>query len=138
VLNVSAQRFVNFGSFGTGPDEAHVALENIEKLRELVQTRIAQELSERGDQIVPVAEHAATDDALGAVHQTAKFVHTEELLVSAEPVPDKDDVFAVAQEEDESDGQKQWRSQDDQRERRNSVVQIVTATRSRFGVWGVV
>ena len=74
------------GPFGARADEAHLALQNVDELWQLVEARLAQESSDAGHPGIVHGRPFRSPILLGATGHAAKLEHRERLAPLADPL----------------------------------------------------
>ena len=104
---------------GPRADNAHVALEDIEQLRDLVQSPFAQPAPDRRDAIIVLGYSRPIPDRFSSDHHRAEFVTTKLLPIPSHTILHEQDRAAIIQldrqrnQSDERREQKQSAGSDD-------------------------
>ena len=98
---------------GPRPDQAHVALDDVEELRQLIELPLLEELADRRIDRIPFREEARADLLLGIHLECAELEDVEDALVLAHPLPAIEDGAAAAELDAEGDEQHDRRQQEE-------------------------
>ena len=98
---------------GPRPDQAHVALDDVEELRQLIELPLLEELADRRIDRIPFREETRADLLLGIHLERAELVDVEDALVLAHPLPAIEDGAAAAELDAEGDEQHDRRQQEE-------------------------
>ena len=98
---------------GPRPDQAHVALDDVEELRQLIELPLLEELADRRIDRIPFREETRADLLLGIHLECAELEDVEDALVLAHPLPAIEDGAAAAELDAEGDEQHDRRQQEE-------------------------
>ena len=96
---------------GPRPDQAHVALDDVEELRQLIELPLLQELADRRIDRVPFREETRADLLLGVHLERAELEDVEDALVLADTLPRIEHGPAAAELDADGDEQHHGREQ---------------------------
>ncbi len=109
-------------ALGARPDDAHIAAQNVPKLRQLVQAPIAQEAAQRRDaRIVAHAQPGLLVELFRAGGHRAKFQHAERPAIGADPFLLEKDRAARGELDAERDQQQKRHAQQKRHTREDDV-----------------